>query len=120
MLDEMFQTIMIDAVKHAASSSSSYPALTAFLDHLYQNAGLYRGMLENAAFYDRIFGIFLDMISMWGEERKSQNRPFLVHDEVIASSTLGIVSWWLKEKTPYGPNDMAKQISILVNGITDK
>lgn len=55
MLDEMFQTITIDAVKHAASSSSSYPALTAFLDHFYQNAGLYRVMLENAAFYDRIW-----------------------------------------------------------------
>lgn len=120
VLDEMFQTITVDAVKNAPSSSSPFPALTSFLDHFYQNAGLYTVMLENKAFYCRVFSILMDIISMWGEERKSQNRPFLVLDEVIASSTLGIVGWWLKEKTPYSPNDMARQISILVNGTTDK
>lgn len=55
-------------------------------------------MLKNQAFYERIFGMLLDIITIWGEERKSKGRPFHVLNEVIASSTLGILSWWLKEK----------------------
>ncbi|MBN3527062.1 TetR-like C-terminal domain-containing protein [Paenibacillus apiarius] len=94
----------------------SYRDLTSFLEHFYQNAGLYTVMLKNQAFYERIFGMLLDIITIWGEERKSKGRPFHVLNEVIASSTLGIVTWWLKEKTPYSPHYMAKQISLLVNG----
>ncbi|MEH7086039.1 TetR-like C-terminal domain-containing protein [Neobacillus drentensis] len=31
-------------------------------------------------------------------------------NEIIASSTLGIVSWWLQEGTPYSPSYFAQQI----------
>ncbi|UNK16057.1 TetR/AcrR family transcriptional regulator [Paenibacillus sp. N3/727] len=116
ILDEMYQTITIDAIKNSSSHSPSYPALTSFLEHFYQNAGLYHVMLENKAFHDRVFGMLLDIITLWGEERIIKGRPFHVLNEVIASSTLGIVTWWLKERTPYSPNYMAHQITLLVNG----
>ncbi|MFD0715656.1 TetR-like C-terminal domain-containing protein [Paenibacillus sp. GCM10027626] len=96
VLDEMYHTITVDAIRN--SPSSSHPALTAFLEHIYQNAGLYHVMFENKAFYERVFTMLLDIITQWGEERKLQGRPFHVLYEVIASSTLGIITWWLSKK----------------------
>lgn len=72
-------------------------------------------MLENKDFRKRVLGILLDIIAFWAEDRKTRGRTFQVSNEIIASSTLGVVSWWLKEGTPYSPSYMANQIILMFN-----
>ncbi|WP_318509181.1 TetR/AcrR family transcriptional regulator [Bacillus sp. T3] len=91
-------------------SSASQNRLDLFLDQLYQKAGLYKVMMENKDFRNRVFKLLLEIIEFWDEHRKEQGRSFNVPNEILASSTLGILSWWLEEGTPYSPSYLAKQI----------
>ncbi|MGO4109649.1 TetR/AcrR family transcriptional regulator [Paenibacillus sp. YAF4_2] len=117
MLDEMQQTISIQTVQKAYSTSSP-PVLTAFLEHFYKNAGLYNAMLDNKAFQDRIYNMLLEIVKLWDEDKKQKGRlPLRVRPEIVAASNLGIVTWWLKEKTPFSPKYMASQLEALfMNG----
>ncbi|MEH7307249.1 TetR/AcrR family transcriptional regulator [Neobacillus drentensis] len=89
--------------------------LVSFLEHFYQNAGLYNVMLENKDFRKRVFSILLDIVTFWADDRKARGRSFQVPNEIIASSTLGIVSWWLQEGTLYSPSYLANQIVLMYN-----
>ncbi|MEH7304984.1 TetR-like C-terminal domain-containing protein [Neobacillus drentensis] len=57
-----------------------------------------------------MFDLLLDIITFWAEDRKAKWRSFRMPNEIIASSTLGIVSWWLQEGTPYSPSYFAQKI----------
>ncbi|MFB6468163.1 TetR/AcrR family transcriptional regulator [Cytobacillus sp. Hz8] len=84
--------------------------LISFLEHFYQNAGLYNVMLENKDFRKRVFDILLDILTFWETNRKEKGRSFQLPKEIIASSTFGIISWWLEEGTPYSPEYLANLI----------
>lgn len=118
VLDELYQTIMPpseDDQSNEKGSPSPSGRLVLFLEHFYRNAGLYNVMLENKDFRKRVFDILLEIITLWAEDRKAKGRSFKVPNEIMASSTLGIVSWWLQEGIPYSPSYLAKQIVLVVN-----
>lgn len=116
VLHEMYQTIRVDAVKNISPPVvSPHPVLTTFLEHFYNNAGLYHFMLEKKAFHSRVFDMLMEIITEWSEEKKTEGKSFPMLNEVMASSTLGIVAWWIKENTPYSPSFMAEQIALLIN-----
>lgn len=110
-IDDLMQQ-MIDEVLDELHKTIKPPSaqLISFLDHFYRNRGLYNVMLENKDFRKKVFDLLLDIITFWAEERKVKGRSFRVPNEIIASSTLGIVSWWLQEGTPYSPSYLAQQI----------
>jgi AcrR family transcriptional regulator len=111
VLEEMVHTITpLPSTGNRASGSR----LISFLDHIHQNAGLYHVMLENKDFRKRVFAILLEIVSLWGEDRRAKGRSFKVPNEIIVSSTLGIVSWWLEEGMPYSSRYLAKQIVRMV------
>ncbi|MBO0959313.1 TetR/AcrR family transcriptional regulator [Neobacillus sp. MM2021_6] len=88
--------------------------LISFIEHFYQNAGLYNVMLENKDFRKRVFSILLDIVTFRAEDRKAKGRAtFKVPNEINASATLGIISWWLQEGTPYSPSYLAEQIILM-------
>jgi len=113
VLDELNMTMKYPSEDNP-SINKGYPAprirLISFLDHFYRNAGLYNVMLENKDFRKRVFGILLDIVTFWAEDRIAKGKSFQVSNEIIAASTLGIVSWWLQEGTPYSPSFLANQI----------
>ncbi|WP_312471575.1 TetR/AcrR family transcriptional regulator [Neobacillus sp.] len=116
VLDELNKT-MKSPSEDNQSINKGYPTprtrLISFLEHFYRNAGLYNVMLENKDFRKRVFGILLDIVTFWAEDRKERGRSFQVPNEIIASSTLGILSWWLQEGTPYSPSYLANQIILM-------
>jgi len=116
VLDELNKT-MESPTEENQSIKKEYPAprarLISFLEHFYQNTGLYTVMLENKDFRKRVFSILLEIITFWAEYRIAKGRSFQVSNEIIASSTLGIISWWLQEGTPYSPNYLANQIILM-------
>ncbi len=110
ILDELNKTMKISTEDQPSSSGTSSPQgpLISFLEHFYRNAGLYKVMLENKDFRKRVFDLLLDIVIFWSENRKGPS--FIVPNEIISSSTLGIISWWLEEGTPYSPIYLANQI----------
>lgn len=74
-------------------------------------------MLENRDFRKRLFDILFEIVSPWEEERKAKGRSFQIPLEIISSSTLGIVTWWIQEGMPYSPSYLAKQIVLMSQSV---
>jgi AcrR family transcriptional regulator len=117
VLDELNKTMNSSSEDNQPTKESPTPRnqLISFLEHFYRNAGLYNVMLENKDFRKRVFDILIDIITFWANHKLENGRPFQVPNEILASSTLGIISWWLQEGTPFSPNYLANQIILLNN-----
>lgn len=117
ILDELNETMkypaQIKADQVMIRDQSPKNRLIAFLEHFYRNADLYHVLLENKDFRQRVFGILLEIISFWAEYKKAKNQSFKVPNEVLAASTLGIVSWWIQAGTPHSPSYLANQIILM-------
>ena len=117
VLEEMYNTITpLNENQQSIGKGNrvSGSRLIPFLEHIHQHAGLYNVMLANKDFRKRVFNIILEIVSLWGEDRKSRGRSFKVPNEILVSSTLGIVTWWLEEGTPYSSSYLANQIVQMV------
>lgn len=113
-LEEIYTTIKPSIDNQKSNEQGSRTQFILFLEHFYRNAGLYNVMLENKDFRKRVFEILLEIIRFWAEVRKGKGRPFKVPNEIIVSSTFGIISWWLQEGTPYSPSYLAEQIILMI------
>ncbi|AGK54048.1 TetR/AcrR family transcriptional regulator [Bacillus sp. 1NLA3E] len=111
-LDELNKTMKTLSEENQLKIESPRPQnrLDLFLDHFYRKAGLYKVMLENKDFRNRVFNLLLEITEFWDEHRKENGRLHKVPNQIIASSTFGIISWWLEEGTPFSPSYLANQI----------
>jgi AcrR family transcriptional regulator len=89
------------------------PIIVSFLEHFYEHAGLFNVMLESKDFRSRLFDIIVSIISARRETRKGKGRSPQVPIEIIASSTFGIISWWIQKGMPYTPGYLAEQIDMV-------
>lgn len=87
--------------------------LVSFLEEIYENAALFQVLLENKEFRHQLFKIMMNIVSTRRARRKAADPSKQVPIEVIAASTLGIVTWWIEEGTPYSPSYLANQINQL-------
>ncbi|MFJ5715982.1 TetR/AcrR family transcriptional regulator [Neobacillus sp. NPDC093127] len=112
VFEELSQTIKSSPEDRQAMTGSQTPPakLVSFLEHFYRNAGLYNVMLENKDFRKRVFGILLDIVTYSEENRKAKGKSFQMPKEILVSSSLGIITWWIQEGTPYSPSYLAELI----------
>lgn len=116
MIDEVFEdlnkTMESPPEEHQVMKGSKTPPamLVSFLEHFYRNARLYNVMLENKDFRKRVFGILLDIVTFSDENRKAKGKSFQLPKEILVSSSLGIITWWIQEGTPYSPSYLAELI----------
>jgi AcrR family transcriptional regulator len=95
------------------SEEKTNPPIVSFLEHIYEHADLFNVMLESKEFRSRLFEIIIGIISARRETRKGKGRSPQVPIEIIASSTFGIVSWWIQKGMPYTPGYLAEQINLV-------
>ncbi|WP_188454871.1 TetR/AcrR family transcriptional regulator [Virgibacillus oceani] len=94
--------------------------IVSFLEHIYENAVLFNVMIENKGFRKRLFEIITGIVSIRRETRKVKKHTSQVPIEIIASSTFGIVTWWIQKGMPYSPSYLAEQINrVYRNNIND-
>ncbi|MFZ7943449.1 MULTISPECIES: TetR/AcrR family transcriptional regulator [Bacillaceae] len=116
MIDEVFEdlnkTMKSPPGAHQTLKGSQTPParLVSLLEHFYRNAKLYNVMLENKDFRKRVFGILLDIVTISEENRKEKGKSFQLPKEILVSSSLGIITWWIQEGTPYSPSYLAELI----------
>ncbi|ASK63997.1 hypothetical protein CFK37_18465 [Virgibacillus phasianinus] len=95
--------------------------IVSFLEHMYEHAVLFNVMLENNDFRNRLFGLIIGIVSSRRETRKMNAYTTQVPIEIIASSTFGIVTWWIQKGMPYSPSYLAEQINLVFrNNINDR
>ncbi|MBY0098541.1 TetR/AcrR family transcriptional regulator [Mesobacillus maritimus] len=87
--------------------------IVSFLEHIYDHAVLFQVMLENKDFRRKLFNILVEIISIRREIKKGSGTSVKVPIEIVASSTFGIVTWWIQSGTPYSPIYLADQINLL-------
>ncbi|WP_019155154.1 TetR/AcrR family transcriptional regulator [Robertmurraya massiliosenegalensis] len=115
ILEDMYDTIAPPSPdKREKGQTPPRSRLISFLEHIYAHSALFKVMLENHDFRQRMFELLLEIVTLWEKDRLERGKTFHVPNEIIASSTLGIVTWWLREDTPYSPNYLAKQIILMV------
>ncbi|MGG0718205.1 TetR/AcrR family transcriptional regulator [Robertmurraya massiliosenegalensis] len=115
ILEDMYDTIAPPSQdKREKGQTPPRSRLISFLEHIYEHSTLFNVMLENHDFRQRMFELLLEIVTLWENDRLERGKTFHVPNEMIASSTLGIVTWWLSEDTPYSPNYLAKQIILMV------
>ncbi|MGG6313684.1 TetR/AcrR family transcriptional regulator [Paenibacillus macerans] len=108
VLDELARRI--HPLSEIGPSKENLP-LVSFLEHIYEHAPLFQVMLENKEFRHRLFAILTDIVSIRRERRKPAEPAKQVPIQIIAASSLGIVTWWIQEGTPYSPSYLANQIN---------
>ncbi|MEN8702328.1 TetR/AcrR family transcriptional regulator [Bacillus infantis] len=98
---------------YAENEDQTTPPIVSFLEHIYEHADLFNVMLESKDFRSKLFDIITGIISTRRETRKGKGRSPQVPIEIIASSTFGIVSWWIQKGMPYTPGYLAEQINLV-------
>ncbi|WP_394236270.1 TetR/AcrR family transcriptional regulator [Niallia oryzisoli] len=115
MTDEILEELSEKILPHSdGQRPKGHSPLVSFLEHIYQHGALFHVMLENKDFRNRIFNILVEIILIKGEERKAKGNPFQLPTEIMASSTLGIVTWWVQAEMPYSPSFLAKQMILMM------
>ncbi|MFC5402607.1 TetR/AcrR family transcriptional regulator [Cohnella soli] len=116
ILAELFESMMgqTNATPLPAKLDEPPQQLLSLLEHVYRNAALYNVMLENSVvFRKRMHGVFMNITALGEKRRQEEGRELAVSKEIIASSLLGIVTWWLQEGLPYSPAYLAKQMMLM-------
>ncbi|MFC5467494.1 TetR/AcrR family transcriptional regulator [Cohnella suwonensis] len=116
ILAELFESIAgaPDITRMPVELDEPPPQLLSLLEHLYRNAVLYNVMLENnVVFRKRMHAVFLNIATIRDKYRQAEGLELTVSMEIVASSLLGVVTWWLQEGLPYSPAYLAKQMMLM-------
>lgn len=115
LLSELRGLLKPKPEEQSKKSFSAKGRFITFIDYFYKDAPFYNVMLENKEFRRKVFSVILDIVMYWEPRRTNKNTSPLPN-EIIASSTLGIISWWIEEGTPYSPSYLANLIIQLFDG----
>jgi len=118
LMEQMVEDVLGELLKKIHTHLDEYQELgtqpiVSFLEHIYEHAALFQVMLEHKDFRKRLFEIVVEIISIRRQKRKGKGPSVQVPIEIVASSTFGIITWWIRAGTPYSPQYLAKQINQL-------
>ncbi|MCG7381903.1 TetR-like C-terminal domain-containing protein [Paenibacillus sp. ACRRY] len=89
--------------------------LTQFLDYIYDNRKLFAVLFEHKRYESRLFNLFKNLIET--RRDKAQIRrglpERLVSTEILTSSIIGIIMWWIRDGIHFSSEHIANQISMI-------
>ncbi|SFS56414.1 TetR-like C-terminal domain-containing protein [Paenibacillus sp. 453mf] len=89
--------------------------LTRFLDYIYENRKLFAVLFEHKNYESRLFNLFKHLI----ETRRNKAQitrglpDHLVSIEILTSSIIGVIMWWIREGIHFSSEHIANQISMI-------
>lgn len=96
-------------------SSTQQDQLVTFLDCIYEYRKVFGVLIENKGFKNNLFNLIKNTI----EKRRTVRNIKLTKEEVsvdiMASSLLGIIMWWIKDGTQFSSEYIAGQITVMYN-----
>lgn len=84
--------------------------LSAFLDYFYKHRKILAVLFEHAGFKKKLHMILKESIVIQREREGKNSLEITLSLDILASSILGIIMWWLKDGVHYSSDYIANQI----------
>lgn len=94
-------------------SNNEQETLVTFLNYFYEYRKIFAVLFENKGFKNSMFNLLKNTIEKRRNARKIQYTREVVSVDIIASSLLGIIMWWIKDGTQFSSEYIANQISLM-------
>lgn len=92
-------------------SSNEQEQLVAFLNCIYEYRRIFAVLIENKGFKNNLFNLLKNTIEARRNIRNIENTREVVSVDIVASSLLGIIMWWIKDGNQFSSEYIASQIS---------
>lgn len=90
------------------------PALVHLFEHLAEHAKFYRVMLSRDTFPQlesriraHVDQLMRQRLAALGYDQQRSRLPFELCMSAMVSTAIGVIKWWLEQKMPYSPEQMA-------------
>jgi len=84
--------------------------LILFLDYFYQHRKLFAVLFEHSGFKKKLQMVLKDSIVIQRIREDSDSKEIVLSMDILASSTLGIIMWWLKDGVHFSSEYIADQM----------
>ncbi|MGG0656946.1 TetR/AcrR family transcriptional regulator [Rummeliibacillus pycnus] len=106
LLLKMSPTLQIDNLNNQEQ-------LITFLDYFYKHRKILAVLFENPGFNKKMHMFLKDLIVIQRESEYTDPTEITLSMDIIASSILGIIMWWLRDGVDFSSEYIAKQINEL-------
>lgn len=103
LLLEMSPTLFVD-------DKNNKEQLIAFLDYFYKHRKIFSVLIEHPGFKKKLQMILTDSIVIKRERKSKEIEVTILSMDILASSILGIIMWWLKDGVQFSSEYIATQI----------
>lgn len=87
--------------------------LTLFLDYIYENRRYLFVLFEQKNFEDQLFSLIKNLIKTRRDRKGADLPDDIVSLEVLTSSIVGIILWWIKDGMQFSSEFLATQITLI-------
>ncbi|MEH6904896.1 TetR/AcrR family transcriptional regulator [Neobacillus drentensis] len=87
--------------------------LITFLDYFYKHRKILAVLFEHPGFKKKLHMILKDSISIQREREVTDTTEISLSRDILASSILGIIMWWLKDGVHFSSEYIGNQIIVL-------
>ena len=84
--------------------------LITFLDYFYKHRKIFAVLIEHPGFKKKLHMILKDSIVIQRETQVTVSTEITLSMDILASSILGIIMWWLKDGVHFSSEYIANQI----------
>jgi hypothetical protein len=84
--------------------------LITFLDYFYKHRKIFAVLIEHPGFKKKLHMILKDSIVIQREKHDTVITEMTLSMDILASSILGIIMWWLKDGVHFSSEYIANQI----------
>lgn len=94
-------------------NSNEQDQLVTFLNCIYDYRKMFAVLFENKGFKNNLFTLIKNTIELRRKARNIEITENSVSVDIIASSLLGIIMWWIKDGIQFSSEYIASQITLM-------
>lgn len=94
-------------------SRNEQEQLVTFLNYFVEYRKIFAVMVEHAGFKNHLSNLLKNTIEKRRDARNINSTKGVASVDIVASSLLGIIMWWIKEGTEYSAEYIADQITLM-------
>ncbi|MFS0783189.1 TetR/AcrR family transcriptional regulator [Bacillus sp. 1P06AnD] len=91
-------------------NANNQDQLIAFLDYFYKHRKIFAVLFEHPGFKKKLHMFLKETIFIQSVGEEMNNKNIILSMDIIASSILGIIMWWLKDGVHFSSEYIANQI----------
>lgn len=94
-------------------SSNEQEQLVTFLNYFYEYRKVFAVFVEHKGFKNHLSNLLKNTIETRRNARRLDSTKEVVSVDIVVSSLLGIIMWWIKDGVQYNSEYIAAQITLM-------